>query len=68
MLRKKMSVLTRRGQILVETMVACALMLVVMLAFAKLIELRKSQKKNFNSIGQRIEALNAKSNQTERPK
>ena len=67
MLRKKMPVRNRRGQILVEMVVACTLMLVVMLAFTKLIELRKLQKKNFISIGQRVEALNAKSNQNERP-
>lgn len=57
--RFKKSLRNNCGQILVEALVASALMILVMLAFAKLVELKKSQPKQpFNKVYRQIENLN----------
>jgi Tfp pilus assembly protein PilV len=59
MQKSKMPLLTRRGQILIEAIISCLLMTVIMVAFAKLIELKKSNKPNLNKVHKQLEDLNA---------
>jgi hypothetical protein len=47
-----------RGQILVEALVASTLMILVMLAFAKLIELKKQQPQPFKKVYFKLNDLN----------
>jgi hypothetical protein len=61
MLKRRLLLLNHCGQILVEALVTCMLMAVIMVAFAKLIEMKKSRQKNYNNIQQKLEELHAKS-------
>ena len=47
------------GQILIEALVASVLMILVMLAFAKLIELKKQQPTPFKKVYSRLYEINA---------
>lgn len=47
------------GQILIEALVASALMILVMLAFAKLLELKKTQPKPFKKVYDQVRDLNS---------
>lgn len=47
-----------RGQILIEALVASVLMILVMLAFAKLIELKKQQPPPFKKVYSRLDEIN----------
>jgi Tfp pilus assembly protein PilV len=50
------------GQILIETIVASLLMVVIMVAFAKLIEKKRTNKMDYKNIQVRLEELNAATN------
>lgn len=50
-----------RGQILIEALVASALMILVMLAFAKLIELKKQQPVPFKKVYFKLNEINRSS-------
>jgi Tfp pilus assembly protein PilV len=54
-----MHLLSDCGQILIEAVISCLLMAVLMIAFAKLIELKKNNKPNLKNIQQKLEELNA---------
>lgn len=49
------------GQILIEALIASALMILVMLAFAKLIELKKEQPKAFKKVYSKLNEANRSS-------
>lgn len=51
------------GQILIEALIASLLMAVIMVAFAKLIEKKRSNKLNYNHIQSKLEKLNAGANE-----
>ena len=63
MRKPKMHSQLNRGQILIEAIISCLLMAVLMVAFAKLIEKKKSQKPNFGHIERKLEDLNAAANE-----
>jgi Tfp pilus assembly protein PilV len=50
------------GQILIEAIVASLLMVVIMVAFAKLIEKKRTNKMDYKNIQVRLEELNAATN------
>lgn len=54
----KKNLRNNRGQILVEALVASALMILVMLAFAKLIELKKQQPPPFKKVYSKFNEIN----------
>lgn len=57
----KKNLRNNRGQILIEALVASALMILVMLAFAKLIELKKQQPKPFKKVYFKLDEINRSS-------
>jgi len=50
------------GQIVIEAIVASLLMVVIMVAFAKLIEKKRANKMDYKNIQTRLEELNAAAN------
>lgn len=61
MYKPKLPLFNYRGQILIEAIISCLLMGVVMVAFAKLIEAKKTQSKSYKKIQDRLEAINGES-------
>jgi len=59
MSRSKMHLQSDSGQILIEALISSLLMVVIMVAFAKLIEKKRTNKMNYNSIQNKLEELNA---------
>ncbi|MCC2677545.1 MAG: hypothetical protein K0R29_121 [Pseudobdellovibrio sp.] len=62
MRKQKMFFQRNSGQILIETIVASLLMVVIMVAFAKLIEKKRTNKMDYKNIQVRLEELNAATN------
>ena len=58
MYKSKMPVRNNHGQILVEAIVVSLLMVVIMLAFQKIIQLKNQQPKHFDSVYTKFEHLN----------
>lgn len=56
--RFKENLRNNRGQILIEALVASALMILVMLAFAKLVELKKQQPQPFKKVYSKLNQFN----------
>jgi hypothetical protein len=59
--RFKKSLRNNSGQILIEALVASVLMILVMLAFAKLVELKKQQPQPFKKVFYRLDEINRSS-------
>lgn len=62
MRKQKMFFQRNSGQILIEAIVASLLMVVIMVAFAKLIEKKRTNKMDYKNIQVRLEELNAATN------
>jgi len=62
MRKSKMYFQRNSGQILIEAIVASLLMVVIMVAFAKLIEKKRTNKMDYKGIQARLEELNAATN------
>ena len=63
MSKRKMRLQPHRGQILIEALFASLLMIVIMVAFAKLIEKKRSSKMDYRNIQTKLEGLNASANE-----
>ena len=63
MSRKKLRLYSHSGQILIEAIVVSLLMVVIMVAFAKLIEKKRTNKMDYKNIQTKLEELNASANE-----
>lgn len=63
MCRLKMRLQRDSGQILVEALVTSLLMVVIMVAFAKLIEKKRATKMDYRNVEAKLEELNATTNE-----
>lgn len=61
MYKSKLQIFNRGGQILIEAIISCLLMAAIMVAFAKLIDAKKTQKRTYQKLQNRLEVLNGKS-------
>ena len=58
MYKSNLHLRNNKGQILVEAVVVSLLMVVIMLAFQKIVELKNSQTKHFETVYKKVESLN----------
>lgn len=61
--RRKMHLQRHSGQILIEALFASLLMVVIMMAFAKLIEKKRATRMDYKNIQTKLEGLNASANE-----